>query len=302
MHGSPAALTVPAPPTTDGPARVPRSRIAQAVREATGRSNTFVDALPAAPPPRTHADIFRISVKQGLRDQPDATAAAIKSELSQMLKLGVFTPVHVRDLSPSEIQQTIRSSMFIKHKISPQGEFLKCKARLVAGGDQQDKSLYESTSSPTASPMAILVEAGIAAAAGKCKASIDIGGAYLNADLAPTGVTVYMTIDPFLTSGLVALDPSFAKFVKPNGSVTVRLLKALYGTVEASRLWWKLAISILVAVDAVDFKPTSTTKTGSPTPAHSSPSATQARSTSHQSSKASSPSPAQKRNLWLCPT
>ena len=96
-----------------------------------------------------------------------------------------------------------RSSIFLKLKYSPQNIFIKCKARLVAGGHLQDKSLYENMSSPTATPTAILVEAGVAASTGKQKASIDIGGAYLNADMAPTGVIVHMTIDAYLTGLLV---------------------------------------------------------------------------------------------------
>ena len=135
--------------------------------------------------------------------------------------------------------------MFIKHKVSPQGHFLKCKARLVAGGDLQDKSLYSNTSSPTATTTVILVEAGIAARDKKSKATIDIGGAYLNADMAPTGVTVHMNIDAYLTGRLVHLDPSYARFVKPNGTVTVKLIKALYGTVEAAKLWYDLITKIL---------------------------------------------------------
>ena len=116
----------------------------------------------------------------------------------------------------------------------------------------QDKSLYENMSSPTATPTAILVEAGIAAATGKQKASIDIGGAYLNADMAPTGVVVHMTIDAYLTSLLVQLDPTYRAYVRPNGTVVVRLRKALYGTVEASRLWYNMMVNVL---KEVAFKP-----------------------------------------------
>ena len=49
-----------------------------------------------------------------------------------MLKLGVFAPVRASSLTTEERLHTIRSSMFLKHKISPQGHFIKCKARLVA--------------------------------------------------------------------------------------------------------------------------------------------------------------------------
>ena len=185
-------------------------------------------------------------MKQGLREQPVETLAAITHELEQMLRLKVFKPIDARTLTAAQHSKVINSSMFLKHKYMPQGKFVKCKARLVAGGNLQDKSLYANTSSPTASPTAILTTAGIAARDMKSAATIDIGGAYLNADMAPTGVDVDMVIDAQLSAVIIALDPRFAGYVKPNGSLVVRLLKALYGTVEAARLWYDLITSILV--------------------------------------------------------
>ena len=49
------------------------------------------------------------------------------SSSQQVLKLHML-----HTISKFERSQIIRSSMFIKHKISPQGHFIKCKARLVA--------------------------------------------------------------------------------------------------------------------------------------------------------------------------
>jgi hypothetical protein len=164
----------------------------------------------------------------------------MRQELQQMLTLGVFTPVQWEALPNSQRLAAIRSSLFIKHKYAPNGKFVKCKARLVAGGNTQDKSLYANISSPTATPAATLFVGGDAAKHGKSVASMDIGAAYLNAEMAPTGVTVHMIIDPRLTAILVDLDPSYATYVRKDGSVCVVLVRALYGTVEAARLWYNL--------------------------------------------------------------
>ncbi len=47
----------------------------------------------------------------------------------------------------------IRMSCFVRDKVDAQGRLLKMKARLVAGGHMQDKSIYSSSeiSSPTVS-------------------------------------------------------------------------------------------------------------------------------------------------------
>ena len=66
------------------------------------------------------------------------------------------TLVHLCTLLPDQLKKAIRASMLLKEKFTLEGEFLKLKSRLVAGGDQQDRALYEDVSSPTASITVIL--------------------------------------------------------------------------------------------------------------------------------------------------
>ena len=190
--------------------------------------------------------INRLSITKAMLDQPDETAAAIRAEMQQMLTLGVFAPVMFDTLDHDSKKATIRSMCFLTHKYTPGGEFIKCKARLVAGGDAQDKALYTSTSSPTATTTAILFVGGDAAHHGKIVKSMDVQGAFLNASLEPTGVIVHMLIEPRVAAVLASLDPSYTPFLRKDGSVCVRLVKALYGTVEAALLWYKLITKVLV--------------------------------------------------------
>jgi hypothetical protein len=128
--------------------------------------------------------------------------------------------------------------MFLKDKYFASGVFEKFKARLVAGGDQQDKGLYENLSSPTAATSSVLAAAAIAASEGRSAITIDIGGAFLNADIAPTGVKVHMRLDRMMTQLLIEIDASYKQFVEADGSMVVQLDKALYGCVEAAALWY----------------------------------------------------------------
>jgi hypothetical protein len=68
---------------------------------------------------------------------------AIMKELMQLHDKKVFVGKHFRSLSLKERRNIIRSSMFLKEKYDAMGGFEKMKARLVAGGDMQDKSLIE---------------------------------------------------------------------------------------------------------------------------------------------------------------
>ena len=80
--------------------------------------------------------------------------------------------------------------------------------------------------------------AAIAAKECRERVIIDIGVAFLNADMAPTGVHVHMRLNKIMTDMLVKFDDSNREFVNKNGSMVARLDKALYGCVEASNLWY----------------------------------------------------------------
>ena len=68
---------------------------------------------------------------------------------------------------------------------------------------------------------------------------IDIGGAFLNADMRPTGVVVNMRLDRIMISMLLLIDPSYREVVEDGGTMVVQLNKALYGCVEAAALWYR---------------------------------------------------------------
>ena len=93
----------------------------------------------------------------------------------------------------------------------------------------------------------MLAVAAIAAAEGRKVVAIDIGGAFLNADMSPTGIDVHMRLDRVMSSMLIQLDPSYETFCDDNDTIVVRLDKALYRCVEASLLWYKDLKSKLVA-------------------------------------------------------
>ena len=86
---------------------------------------------------------FHISVRAAMRERPAEARTVILSELQQMLDKGVWHGVKLSNLTHDERKVIIRSSMFLKDKYFASGVFEKFKARLVAGGDQQDKGLYE---------------------------------------------------------------------------------------------------------------------------------------------------------------
>ena len=74
----------------------------------------------------------------------------------------------------------------------------------------------------------MLTVAAISAFEGRNVITIDIGAAFLNADIAPTGIQVHMRLDCVMTQMLMQIDPTHQQYVEADGSMVVQLDKALF--------------------------------------------------------------------------
>ena len=188
--------------------------------------------------PRTEYGL-NISAKKSLATYGDKAKGVMVSELQQMLDRKVFEPVLWSGMTADEKKNSIRSMIFLKEKFLPDGSFDKLKARLVAGGHMQLRELYspEDTSSPTVRTSSVFIIAIMAALEKKHVVSVDIAGAYLNAQM--TSRVVHMIIDPLMSKYLCELDPSYTDYLRHDGTIVVQLLRALYGCIESAKLWYE---------------------------------------------------------------
>jgi hypothetical protein len=178
---------------------------------------------------------LNMSVASAMKKDPAATRTSIQKEVNSMHDMKVFTPVDVATIPGALASSIIPSSIFCKEKYDPNGNFVKLKTRLVAGGHRQNRTLLEDWSSPTVAITSIFATAIIAAKQRRHVATMDIGSAYLNADM--KGPPLYMRLDTIPTTEFVTQHPKYKHLVK-NGKLTVRLNKALYGCVQSGKLWY----------------------------------------------------------------
>lgn len=190
---------------------------------------------------------YHTSVKKGLEEHGEAAYSAIVAELKQLLRdKKAITPVRKGDLSSRQLKKAIRSFMFLKAKFDGIGRFEKVKARLVANGAMQDRKLYPDTHSPTAMLQSLMMVLSIAALEGRKVGAIDIGGAYLNAERDPSGEEVIMELEPTLVKILAKVAPEVEPYVdEASGKMYARLDKAMYGTLDAARIWYDKLTSAL---------------------------------------------------------
>jgi hypothetical protein len=180
-----------------------------------------------------HHYAFRLTVVKAIfKLGREPTVKSVLAEMQQLLDKKTWHPVFKKDVKG----KIIRSHMFIKEKFTADGTFEKLKSRLVAGGDQQDRDLYEDVSSPTASITSLFMLAAIAAKEGRHVVTVDIGGAYLNAHMGPN--IVYMRLNVAEAEVCCMLDPTYEKYLESDGTIIVHLDKALYGCIESAQLWY----------------------------------------------------------------
>jgi hypothetical protein len=99
-------------------------------------------------------------------------------------------------------------------------------------------------SSPVVTTMSVHMIAALAAKE-RCKVGcVDIGSAFLNSDM--SGDYVLMYLEPALADILCKMDPSYKKFLNPDGTIVVQLTKALYGCLRSSALWFQTLSSFLI--------------------------------------------------------
>lgn len=191
---------------------------------------------------------FHITARRALKENREQAEPAIMAELATLLTKKVFHAVDIQSLTPQQQKGILNSTMNVTQKFAPSSDGKgrikdKLKARLVCGGNRQDRSIYsrEETSSPTVSTTSVLLLSQLAAAERRTVISLDIGSAYLNAAMPKDDPlkAVHMRISPEIATFLTQLDPGMAKFQLKNGSVIVQLDQALYGCIESAVLWYQ---------------------------------------------------------------
>ncbi|MCG3769880.1 MAG: hypothetical protein JW384_01011 [Nitrosomonadaceae bacterium] len=197
----------------------------------------------------THG-VLHITVKAALKKMPKAALKSMTQEFLQLDAKDFAQPVNISALSSKQMKSIIRSSLFLKEKFLSTGEFEKLKSRLVAGGNMQDRSLYDDVSSPTATTSSIFLVAAIAAKEGRKVAKADIGGAFLRAHL-PEDTEILMRLDPVCSAILAQIAPKYKPYFDTDGSLVVKLTKALYGCIESAKLWYENLSATLTSMGFV---------------------------------------------------
>ena len=184
--------------------------------------------------------ILNLSIASASRSYgTERVSQAVNNELGQMdpSKMDVWDFMTPDDVTAAfkegSIKNIIPSSLFLKLK----SDLTTLKARLVVHGDRQILSeLFGSNSSPTININVLLTALSLAAKEGYDFESVDVTAAYLNA---PLTEPEHMRLSADLSKILVEAVPSRSMYLDKNGTIVVRLKKALYGLKNSGKLWYQ---------------------------------------------------------------
>eukprot|EP00934_Nitzschia_sp_Nitz4_P002612 Nitzschia sp. Nitz4//scaffold489_size5144//31//2646//NITZ4_009230-RA/size5144-processed-gene-0.1-mRNA-1//1//CDS//3329552897//2602//frame0 len=177
----------------------------------------------------------QMSLKQGLKRFADAGLAAVKKEVAQLHFRQVMKARKRNELTHLQRKRALGYLMFLKRKRNG-----TVKARGCADGrPQREYTRKEDASSPTVANESVFITAVIDGAEDREVAVVDVPGAFMQAEM---DEIVHLRLTGVMVDMLLETDSQmYEPFVCYEGRtkvIYVELLKALYGTLRAARLFW----------------------------------------------------------------
>ena len=168
--------------------------------------------------------------------------AAGTKELDQLHHRECFTPVDLSEMTAEEKSKAQEALMFLTEKRDK-----SIKGRMVYNGKPtRDWMTKEDTASPTVSLESIFLTAVVDAKEGRDVMTADVPNAFIQTpmpDVKPGEPRVIMKITGVLVNLLVKIQPEiygpYVVYENNRKILYVRVLKALYGSLVASLLWYK---------------------------------------------------------------
>jgi hypothetical protein len=182
-------------------------------------------------------NLMNLSVGAAVQGFGDVAKDAVKEELTQLfIHKKALEPVRWDDLNQEQRKRAVRSHMFLKEKYED-GSFVKMKARLVADGRMQDRTVYTDYSSPTAKTISIMTCLKHAALKDWDMLKLDVGGAFLCAPI--NDEEVFMFLCEGMSGMCVQFMPEYEEYLRTDGRLMVKVNKAMYRLIQSAKLCYK---------------------------------------------------------------
>ena len=186
--------------------------------------------------------LHQMSAKVGLKKHGQRAKEVLFTEFLQLHDMGVFSPIHRRNLSSTQIKNTLRAISVIKEKRDG-----TLKGRTCADGrKQRDWCTKHETSSPTVHTDSFMLVTAIEAKERRDVGTGDVQGACLHAKQKDFTVLKFVNEQVDIMCEIDKKCIDYVTYEKQNKVLYLMLSKALCGTLTASLLWFELLTSTLI--------------------------------------------------------
>ena len=178
--------------------------------------------------------LAQYSLLQGVSMYGEAAIDAVRVELRGILEKAVGEPKKWKDVPKAVRSKIIPTKVIISEKIK-NGILEQLKGRIVVLGHLQEHEGERNLRSPTPTITTVMVQAARAAAEGRTVITFDVSQAFLNADIDDD--QTYIRLPKRIAEILISIDGKYKEYLCHDGSIVIKLLKALYGLRKAPKLW-----------------------------------------------------------------
>ena len=185
---------------------------------------------------------FRLSLKKASVQFPGLAEDAAATEMAQLVDTGAIIPVFA---APKD-EKVIHSQLMITPKYDVDGRLDKVKGRLVASGNEVAPSTFTSiseTSAPTMKYEGLMTLLSASSFHNSPIGLLDFPGAFLKAFLARIQ---HVMLGRDAAQALLKVHPEYKRFLRKDGTMVVKVVRALYGLPESGKQWYDCLSSFLV--------------------------------------------------------
>jgi hypothetical protein len=175
-------------------------------------------------------------------DKPDEVMQALREEVIKAIKIIIWHPVHLKDLTEEQKKLIIPQMINYLEKYKPDNTFDKFKVRVLARGDKQ---VYTGESKgPVARIETLLMLLAIAVHEDLAFFKVDVGSAFMRTPISQDVKHKWVKLDKKVVELLLELEyDKYKDYVLSDGSVIVELDKPSYGYIEAAHYWYEMLMT-----------------------------------------------------------
>jgi hypothetical protein len=180
-----------------------------------------------------------------MNTRPKEVMKALREEAVKALKINIWHPVHMSDLSAEEQKLVIPQMINYLEKYKPDASFDKIKVRVLARGDKQVNT--GESDGPVARIESLLMLLSIAIYNDYAIFKVDVGSAFMRTPITEDVKHKWIKLDKRVVDILLELKyDEYKDYVLPDGSIVVEMDKMSYGYVKAAHYWYKTLMSAFI--------------------------------------------------------